>query len=343
MALRLVEIVVPAGRTDDALETIHDEAGEHHRGLWRLPLQDDRTLIRLLLDAERCESLLDSLGRRHDDDDGFRITLLPVEATVPRPEDHDEEEAEAAGDGAVNGKGDDEDSRTPGRVSREELYADVEETVGVGWLYVVLVALSTVVATVGLVRGSVAVIIGAMVIAPLLGPNVGLALATTLGDLPLARRALHANGLGVLVCLLLSAGLGLVLPVEPALPEIASRTQLGFGDLALALAAGAAGVLTFTSGVSTALVGVMVAVALLPPLATGGLLLGAGYLQGAQGALLLVVANVICVNLAGVLTFLIQGIQPMNWWDAERARSATYQALAIWVVLLGVLLVTLLV
>lgn len=339
MALRLVEIVVPTARTEEARTQVGQEVGDHHRGLWALDLADDRTLLRLLLPAERCESLLDSLERRFAGEDGFRITLLAVEATVPRPEGPEEEEEEEE----TRDDEDEEEARTPGRVSREELYADVEETMGVGWLYVVLVALSTVVATVGLVRGSVAVIVGAMVIAPLLGPNVGLALATTLGDVPLARRALRANGIGVVVALLLSGGLGLVLPVEPDLPEIAARARLGFGDLALALAAGSAGVLTFTSGVSTVLVGVMVAVALLPPLATGGLLLGAGYVQDARAALLLVVANVICINLAGVLTFLIQGVRPMNWWEAERARSATYRALVVWVLLLAALLVTLLV
>ena len=129
------------------------------------------------------------------------------------------------------------------------------------------VVLSTLVAAIGLVRGDIAVIIGAMVIAPLLGPNVALALAVTLGDGTLAVRALKTIAAGVATAAVVSVLMGVILPVDPSVPEIASRTDASFSDLALALAAGSAGALAFTTGIPTALIGVMVAVALLPPLA----------------------------------------------------------------------------
>jgi uncharacterized membrane protein len=62
----------------------------------------------------------------------------------------------------------------------------------------------------------------------------------------------------------------------------------------------------------------MVAVALLPPLVTFGMLFGAGYLQEAFSAILLLFTNIICVNLAGVITFLAQGIRAITWWEADR-------------------------
>jgi uncharacterized membrane protein len=70
----------------------------------------------------------------------------------------------------------------------------------------------------------------------------------------------------------------------------------------------------------------MVAVALLPPLVTSGLLLGGGQPALAMGALSLFLMNLICVNLAGVTTFLVQGIRPATWWEKDRAVKATHAA-----------------
>jgi hypothetical protein len=97
---------------------------------------------------------------------------------------------------------------------------------------------------------------------------------------------------------------------------------VGLGDIAVALASGCAGALAFTTGVSATLIGVMVAVALLPPLVTFGLLLGGGNLDLATGALSLFLMNLICVNLAGVATFLVQGIRPASWWEKDQAGNA---------------------
>jgi uncharacterized hydrophobic protein (TIGR00341 family) len=201
-----------------------------------------------------------------------------------------------------------------------------------------MVALSTVVAAVGLTRGDIAIVIGAMVIAPLLGPNVALSLAATLGDPDLARRSLKAIGVGVGTAAVLSMLLGTLLEVDPSGPEIAARTRAEIGDIALALAAGAAGSLAFTSGVSGVVVGVMVAVALLPPLVVAGLLAGAGHGTAASGALILLLTNVTCVNLAAVGTFLVQKVRPRTWWEADRAKKATRLAVATWIILLAILL-----
>jgi len=83
------------------------------------------------------------------------------------------------------------------------------------------------------------------------------------------------------------------------------------------------------------LVGVMVAVALLPPAVTAGLLAGDGRWEDAGGAALLLTLNVVCFNLAGVATFLAAGIRPRTWWETERAKTATRTALAVWAVLLA--------
>jgi len=187
---------------------------------------------------------------------------------------------------------------------------------------------------IGLLKENVAAIIGAMVIAPLLGPNVALSLATTLGDTDLARRALKANLVGLLVALLMAAATGVVFHVDTDLVEIKSRTVVSIGDIALALAAGSAGALWFSSRTTRSLIGVMVAVALLPPLVVFGMLLGSGDFHLARGALLLLLTNIIGINLSGVVVFLAQGIRPLKWWEAEKAKRATRRAILLWTVLL---------
>ncbi|HAT2140623.1 TPA: DUF389 domain-containing protein, partial [Legionella pneumophila] len=99
----------------------------------------------------------------------------------------------------------------------------------------------------------------------------------------------------------------------------------------------------FTTGVSAALIGVMVSVALLPPLLVAcGLLLGAGYGVLALGALYLFLMNFVCVNLSGVAMFLVQGIRPLSWWERGRAKKATLIAIGLWSITLASLIILIL-
>ncbi len=223
-------------------------------------------------------------------------------------------------------------------VSREELVDDITRGAKLTPMFIVQTILATMVAAVGLLRDDTAIIIGAMVIAPLLGPNVSLCLATTLGDLDLAKRSILTNAAGMAVALMVSMGIGLLFAVDLSSPAIASRTEVHTGDLVLGLASGCAGALAFTTGVPASLIGVMVSVALLPPFTVVGLLLAKGDWPSAFGGLLLLATNIICVNLAGVFTFSLQGIRPRTWWETKRARRATRIAVITWSLLLLLLL-----
>ena len=327
MALRLIETIVPEAAQALAERMLEDQPT---LGVWSYSVGGGRVVLRVLIAAENSESTLDRLEQQFSSEQHFAVLVVPVEAALPRPE-LARGEATTASDSVEPGPR----VEAPGRISREELYQDVLDASRLTRMYVLMVVLSSIVASIGLVRSNVAVVIGAMVIAPLLGPNVALSLATALGDVKLGLRALEANFVGLVIAFALSACLGLVLHVSPDVPEIASRAHVGLGDVALALASGAAGALSVTQGLSTTLIGVMVAVALLPPLVTFGLLLGSGHGDGALGAFLLLVTNVICVNLSGVLAFVLQGIRPLRWWEADRAKRATTIAMCLWVLLLS--------
>ena len=206
-----------------------------------------------------------------------------------------------------------------------------------------LVMLSVVVAAVGLLQNNIAVIIGAMVIAPLLAPNVTLSLSTTLADTKLALKALKALTLGLIIALGLSFVLGIFIHVDPELSEIALRTNVGIGDVIVGLAAGAAAALFFGKGMGTALVGVMVSAAILPPMVVSGLLLGAGEVDLAIQSLLLLVSNLIGINLACTAVFIMQGVWPTLWWEEDKAKRTALSAMIIWIILFVILVSILLV
>ncbi|HVB81215.1 MAG TPA: TIGR00341 family protein [Candidatus Binataceae bacterium] len=334
MALRLIEVFLPAEHGPRLQESLNKDGVVAN---WMEELSDQQILVRVLLQVENTEPFLDELQKTLEGAD-FRAVLVPVEATIPRLElEQKEQSAAAASDGAEQ-----KEAPSP-RISREELYQQVDEGAQLTRIFVVLVALSAVVAAVGIDYNNITVVIGAMVIAPLLGPNVALALATTLGDTALAKSAAKTNLVGILVALAVAIPIGFLIVVDPQVAEIQSRLHTQLKDVVLALASGAAGVLSITTGASAALIGVMVAVALLPPLVTFGLLVGSGDFGLAAHAMLLFVTNVICVNLAGVVTLLAQNVRPRTWWEADRAKKAIKIAITFWIVLLCMLVVVVLI
>jgi len=334
MPLRQIEVVVPCKHKDEFTDLLEDDSVEHY---WN-DESKDAYILKALVDANKTENFLDRAEQIIGEREGFRLVLLAVEATLPRMED-DEEEEEMNGESSENnGESDPWDKPLQGaRVSREELYNQISDSVDLSGIYIAMVSLSTVVAALGVLRDNTAVVIGAMVIAPLLGPNVGLALSTTLGDNKLLVRSIKTNITGIGVAFLISVVLGFLLSVDESVYQIASRTEVHLSDIALALASGAAGVLAYTIGMSAAVIGVMVAVALLPPLVTAGLLVGEMKFDLAYYAFLLVTTNVICVNLAAVATFILQGVKPRTWYKAEKAKKINKRALALWVTLVCVL------
>lgn len=325
MPLRLLEITVSADQATELDELLAELEVPIHS---ETDAPDGRHVVRLVIPMEETERLTDALTDRFGASEVYGVLIMSVEAVLPVPEEPEEEES-----------GDDEEKTPSNRVSREELYQDVSMAAQLSPVYLATVGLSAVVAAAGLIRGDVAVIIGAMVIAPLLGPTVAFALGLTLGDLSLSRLAAKTSGAGVVVVFGLSLVAGLLLAVDPEVGELAARTRVGLGDVAIAMAAGSAGSLAYTTGLPTAIIGVMVAVALLPPLVASGLLLGSGHPQLAAGSAVLTLVNFTCISLAAVATFLVRRVRPRTWWETEKAKKATRIAVLSWLVLLGVLVV----
>lgn len=329
MGKRCVEIRLPAGKDAKLAEILgeREELWAWHDG------PDGTSLHRLVVDDDEVEGILDKLQEGLYDVDAFRALVLPVSAALPMPKEEDEQPEDAP-------PADEEDpERKARRVAREELHTALSAGVQGGAVFRTTVILSTIVASIGLRQDSPAVVIGAMVIAPLLGPNMALALATVLGDLKLLKRAIVRNAEGVGLSVIAALFLGLFYEIDPTARELDLRAHATRSDLLLALASGAAGALAFTSGISTAVVGVMVAVALLPPLVSAALFTTAGEWASAGQALLLVTINVICVNFAAVAVFVWRGVRPRTWKDKEESHRLSNAALALWGIGLALALV----
>jgi len=321
--MKIIEATVSKGR----LDTLLGIANQQQVRDFRLGAEDadGRQVARMLVADEQTQTVLDAMEAYLASDSDARILVIPVEAALPRPTISEEEASRRAAHAVA--------------ITRQELYDDTEKNARLDSTFLVLVLLSTIVAAIGLIEDNVAVVIGAMVIAPLLGPNIALALGTALGDTALMWRSLKTNLAGVSLTLIVSVLIALFWPFGIDSSELLARTDVGLDSVALALVSGAAAALSLTTGLSSVLVGVMVAVALLPPAATLGLMLGSGQYALATGAGLLLVVNIVCVNLSAKLVFLLKGIHPRTWWEKQKARKSMITYLVIWTMSLFLLVV----
>jgi uncharacterized hydrophobic protein (TIGR00271 family) len=199
------------------------------------------------------------------------------------------------------------------RQSRVKLVERLENTSEFNFDFVALISLSTLIAALGLARNSSAVVIGAMLVAPLMSPLVAIGFALVQGNVKLIRSALKSVTLGFTVAVLIGAVLGLWIrlffPSFLISPEMYSRGSPNLLDLIVALASGVAGAYAMgRPNLISALPGVAIAAALVPPIATSGLALTMGDSSLSGGASLLFFTNIVAIVLGTAITFWAVGI-----------------------------------
>ena len=195
--------------------------------------------------------------------------------------------------------------------SNENVALEIADAARPSRAYFVMTGLATVLASYGLLANSPAVIIGAMLVAMLLNPITGLSYALVTGDGALVRRAGIAETLGALLVFSIGLGVGFANQNLPVTQEMLNRTNATLLDLVIAVAGGAA--VAYATGnirLNSALAGVAIATALVPPLADAGMLLAQGAPQLAFGALLLFVSNYAAILLAAMVVFWLLGHRP---------------------------------
>jgi uncharacterized hydrophobic protein (TIGR00271 family) len=202
-----------------------------------------------------------------------------------------------------------------------ELREAMSDSARPGVNFFVLIVLSSIIATLGLLLDSAAVVIGAMLVAPLMSPILGFSLGMVLGDVRLVRLSIEAMFKGVALALVIAVLIGIVSPFKELTDEIIIRTQPTLVDLAVALASGMAGAYALSrEEVSAALPGVAISAALMPPLGVAGIGLALGRPRVAGGAFLLFLANIAAISLAGVIVFILLGVRSQTWQPETNRR-----------------------
>ncbi len=193
-----------------------------------------------------------------------------------------------------------------------DLFISLREDARIHPTYLVLMVLSTMLATVGLYQSSSAVVIGAMLLAPLMAPIVSLAMGLLRYDTKLSRTSILTIIMGIIIALSAASLISLLFPHNPITMEMQARLNPSLFDLAVALVAGIAGAYTKShKEILQSLAGVSVAVALVPPLAVAGIGLGMGDFHFFGQAFLLFSTNLIGITFAATLTFRMLGYSPV--------------------------------
>lgn len=223
------------------------------------------------------------------------------------------------------------------KVDYPEVRVRIEANALPSKMYFIMNILSAIIASYGLVTNSAAVVIGAMLVAMMLGPITGIALAIIDHRMPLLRKSLFTVIIGVSLVVLVGFVVGWLHKDQPLTAEILSRTQPTSMDLMIALAGGTAGAYAMVSPhLSVAVVGVAVATALVPPLAASGILLANGEMQLGLGALLLAATNILAIQFTNALVLWVLGFRRLVDDDYKSNTYLTFlQRNAVTLLLLG--------
>ncbi|MGB9927716.1 MAG: TIGR00341 family protein [Methanosarcina sp.] len=308
--MRLVQILIPNGKKELVFEVLDAEKIDY--AIWaETGRQKFEAVVQFVVPAIGVEPILEKLREAGISKDAYTVILTPTTVVSERTK-------------TLN-------HRYPGeRISREELIARAEELAPATSTYISLLILSTAIATAGLLLDSAATIIGAMVIAPLMGPAISASVGTVVYNKKLVSRGIFLQISGLILAITTAVVIGLVveyLNLLPygfdirTIPQIAERTNPNFLSLFLALGSGIAGALSIIRNAGSALVGVAIAAALVPPAATAGLGFAFGHPSVAIIATVLVLVNVLAINLSALILLWISGFRPAKIWAIGRARA----------------------
>jgi len=328
--VRLVQVTVPTGKRDTVLSVLDDEEIDyvvHDETSGR----EYNAVVSFPLPPNAVEPVLELLRESGIERESYTVVIDTETVVSRKSEDLQERYAVEGGHQ---------------RIAREELHATAQDLAPSFGSFVLLTVISVVIATAGLLMDSPAVVVGSMVIAPLIGPAMATSVGTVIDDQELFVRGIRLQVFGFAVAIASATAFAFLMKsfnlVPPGLDvltigEVAERVSPDFLSLVVALGAGIAGALSLRSGVSASLVGVMIAVALVPPTAVIGIGIAWGLPFVVAGSSVLVLVNALSINLAALATFWYSGYRPGQWFKFDEARSATIKRIGVLVVAIVVL------
>ncbi len=330
--MRLVEVTIPSGKRDAVLGTLDNEEIDYVV-TDEVSGRDYTAVVSFPLPTEAVEPVLDELREAGLSDDSYTI-IIDAQTVISRRFDQLRERYE-------------KEEKSPERIAREEIRDRARDLTPNFEAYVFLTITSVIVATAGVLLDSAAIVVGSMVIAPLIGPAMATSVGTVIIDRELFVKGVKFQAVGFalgIVAAALFAGLIQTIHLVPpgidivSLGEVRERLAPDFLSLAVALGAGTAGAFSLSTGVSAALVGVMIAAALVPPVAVVGIGIAWSLPEVVIGAFVLALLNFVSINLAALVTLWYQGYRPSrSWFRVGEARHATLQRVAVLIAVIAVL------
>ena len=329
--VRLVQVSVPTGRRE-AVRRILEDRGIDYVMTDTVANTRFAAVAYFPLPQEAVEQILEDLQAAGVDEEAVTV-VLEANTIVSRRFERLKDEYQTETD---------ED-----QVARQELISAGEELLPARRNYLVLTIVSAVVATAGLLLDSPAVVVGSMVIAPLVGPALATSVGTVVNNADIRRQGLFLQIIGVTLSIAAATVFALIARLAGFVPptldilgidQIGQRLAPDMLSLAIAVGAGIAGAFSLTAGVSTALVGVMIAVALIPPAAAAGIGLAWALPTLTVSASVLVLVNLLSINMAALVVLWHQGYRPDSWLEQRQIRRGTLARIGVLAV--GILLLS---
>ncbi|AQL43159.1 TIGR00341 family protein [Halorientalis sp. IM1011] len=330
--MRLLQVTIPTGKRETVLGALDDE-GVDYVVTDETSGREFTAIVHVPLPNPAVEPVLERLREAGIDDEAYTVVVEASTVVSRRFEELEDRYAE-------------EEEVDEGRIAREELQTRAEELAPALRIYATMTVISAIIATAGLLLDSPAVVVGSMVIAPLIGPAMAASVGTVLDEQELFNRGVKLQVLGMSLAVVSAAAFAVFVRyahlIPPGIeitevPEIRERLAPDFLSLAVALGAGVAGALSLSSGVSAAIVGVMIAVALIPPAATVGIGIAWGLPMVSIGSGVLALVNGLSINVAAIAVLWYNGYRPRHWFRLDEARSAVLKRVAILAVAIAVL------
>lgn len=314
--MKRIEVTVPT-ENEDAVKAV---IAEYDEPSMTEVEKDDRSFIKFecTLDAEEIDALTEELKEIKDLQTGeLTINVLDETATIEK---------------GIKRQGGNQ------ALSVQEMYSKAFSFSSFTKNSWALILLATGIAVFGAITENVMVVIGAMVIAPMLGPFMSASFGLVIGDRRIIQSSVYYGLLSLVAAIGFAAVLGFLIPARPN-PLIRLIADPGFATIPLSLSVGAAAALTFATEARESLAGVAVAIALVPPTAVAGLAISMGNWDLLFRVLLVIISNVSALILAGSVTFKLLGITPSTYYrkkvSEEQLRRALYISGAVLLVITG--------
>jgi len=305
--------------TDEkAAKSIRDLIGQDKTIIEQWEVENKKSVSLFYLVNDQDQDLFDDLQEMADKEDTIRLIIQTIDASIPKNYEEERKEKE---------------ENTPfffDVISREEMQEIIRPQARLNGTFLSLVVLSSIVASIALIMDNVPLLVGAMVLTPLLGPNMALALASATTDIQLIKRAIMAGGVGVVLSFAVAVLIGFIY-AKPAGADVTPLFQsYGYGSILVGICAGISATILLLQGKLSSLIGVMVAVAFLPPIAMTGLAFSAGQTDLSLSALMLFAINLAAFNLSVKVVLFIAGVRPKKTDNPEDGTHLLLLYIAAW-------------